>query len=96
MGTRLPDQWEKHDDSESGYGLEALGNMTRWDWAQDLFEWFEYYLQGRGTQPEQFAQIQRSDGQWRIEDTWPPVTPRTMWWILAIVEMTDPLPEDFP
>ncbi|GIS49771.1 MAG: hypothetical protein Ct9H90mP24_0630 [Methanobacteriota archaeon] len=39
---------------------------------QDLFEWFEYYLQGRGTQPEQFAQIQRSDGQWRIEDIWPP------------------------
>ena len=71
-GHDYPDQWEKHDDSESGYGLEALGNMTRWDWAQDLFEWFEYYLQGRGTQPEQFAQIQRSDGQWRIEDTWPP------------------------
>ena len=71
-GHHYPDQWEKHDDSERGYGLDSLGNMTRWDWAQDLFEWFEYYLQGRGTQPEQFAQIQRSDGQWRIEDTWPP------------------------
>ena len=46
--------------------------MTRWDWAQDLFEWFEYYLQERGPQPEYFAQIQRSDREWRIEDSWPP------------------------
>ena len=72
-GHDYPDQWQKHDDSESGYGLEALPNMTRWDWAQDLFEWFEYYLQGRGPQPEYNAQIQRSDGQWRVEDTWPPI-----------------------
>ncbi|MBR41379.1 MAG: hypothetical protein CMA89_05815 [Euryarchaeota archaeon] len=71
-GHDYPDQWQKHDDSESGYGLEALSNMTRWDWAQDLFEWFEYYLQERGPQPEYFAQIQRSDGEWRIEDSWPP------------------------
>jgi len=72
-GHDYPDQWQKHDDSESGYGLEALSNMTRWDWAQDLFEWFEYYLQGRGSQPEYTAQIQRSDGEWRVEDTWPPI-----------------------
>ena len=71
-GHDYPDQWEKHDDSESGYGLEALTNMTRWDWAQDLFEWFEYYLQERGPQPEQIAQIQRNDGEWRIERSWPP------------------------
>ena len=71
-GHDYPDQWQKHDVSESGYGLEALSNMTRWDWAQDLFEWFEYYLQERGPQPEYFAQIQRSDGEWRIEDSWPP------------------------
>ena len=71
-GHDYPDQWEKHDDSESGYGLEALSNMTRWDWAQDLFEWFEYYLQERGPQPEQIAQIQRNDGEWRIERSWPP------------------------
>ena len=46
--------------------------MTRWDWAQDLFEWFEYYLKGVGPKPELTAQIQRSDGEWRIEETWPP------------------------
>ena len=71
-GHDYPDQWEKHDDSVSGYGLEALSNMTRWDWAQDLFEWFEYYLQERGPKPDHIAQIQRSDGEWRIEQSWPP------------------------
>ncbi len=67
-----PDQWSKHNAQDSGYGGEAIHNMTRWDWAQDLFEWFEYYLKGIGPQPELNAQIQRNDGQWRIEETWPP------------------------
>ena len=71
-GHDYPDQWEKHHNSQSGYGLEALSNMTRWDWAQDLFEWFEYYLKGVGPKPDLNAQIQRSDGQWRVEEVWPP------------------------
>ena len=71
-GHDYPDQWQKHDDIDSGYGGEAFDNMTRWDWGQDLFEWFEYYLMERGPKPELNAQIQRNDGQWRIEDSWPP------------------------
>jgi|TARA_B110000438_G_scaffold92766_2_gene92342 predicted acyl esterase len=67
-----PDQWTKHNAQDSGYGGEAIHNMTRWDWAQDLFEWYEYYLKGNGPQPESIAQVQRNDGQWRIEQTWPP------------------------
>jgi len=67
-----PDQWTKHNAQDSGYGGEAIHNMTRWDWAQDLFEWYEYYLKGKGPQPEAIAQVQRNDGQWRIEQTWPP------------------------
>ncbi len=67
-----PDQWTKHNEQESGYGGEAIHNMTRWDWAQDLFEWMEYYLKGIGPKPALHAQIQRNDGEWRIEDTWPP------------------------
>ena len=66
-----PDQWTKHNNQDSGYGGEAIHNMTRWDWGQDLFEWFEYYLKGVGPQPDLHAQIQRNDGQWRIEQTWP-------------------------
>ena len=71
-GHHYPDQVNSHQTVDPGYGFEALENMTRWDWAQDLFEWFEYYLQGRGPKPSLDAQIQRNDGQWRIEDTWPP------------------------
>ena len=67
-----PDQWTKHNAQDSGYGGEAIHNMTRWDWAQDLFEWYEYYLKGIGTPPDLTAQVQRNDGQWRIEETWPP------------------------
>ena len=68
-----PDQWSKHNAQSSGYGGEAIHNMTRWDWAQDLFEWFEYYLKGVGPKPDLHAQIQRNDGEWRIEETWPPL-----------------------
>ena len=67
-----PDQWTKHNNQDSGYGGEAIHNMTRWDWAQDLFEWMEYYLKGIGPAPALHAQVQRNDGEWRIEETWPP------------------------
>ena len=33
----------------------------------------EYYLKGVGPKPQLHAQIQRSDGEWRIEETWPPL-----------------------
>ena len=71
-GHHYPDQVSSHEGVDPGYGFEALHNMTRWDWAQDLFEWFEYYLKGVGDKPELIAQIQRADGEWRIEDVWPP------------------------
>jgi hypothetical protein len=67
-----PDQWSKHNAQDSGYGGEAIHNMTRWDWGQDLFEWMEYYLKDIGPKPDLHAQIQRHDGEWRIEETWPP------------------------
>ena len=68
-----PDQWTKHNNQDSGYGGEAIHNMTRWDWAQDLFEWFEYYLKDIGPAPALHTQVQRNDGEWRIEETWPPL-----------------------
>ena len=67
-----PDQWTKHNNQVSGYGGEEIQNMTRSDWAQDLFEWFEYYLKGIGPAPALHTQVQRNDGEWRIEETWPP------------------------
>ena len=78
-----PDQWTKHNAQETGYGAEAIHNMTRWDWAQDLFEWFEYYLKGIGPKPDLNVQVQSNDGQWRIENTWPPENNQKMTLSLA-------------
>lgn len=71
-GHHYPDQITSHEGIDPGYGAEAMPSMTRWDWAQDVFQWFEYYLMERGPAPELHAQIQRNDGQWRVESTWPP------------------------
>lgn len=71
-GHDYPDQVTKHDDIADSHGGTAFPAMTRWDWAQDLFEWFEWYLQERGPEPEHHVQIQRNDGAWRLEETWPP------------------------
>ncbi|MFL2941728.1 MAG: CocE/NonD family hydrolase [Candidatus Poseidoniales archaeon] len=70
-GHDYPDQWQKHDDIDNNNGGTAFPQMTRWDWGQDLFEWFEYYLQERGPKPDLNVQVQRHDGLWRIEDTYP-------------------------
>ena len=66
-----PDQPDRHSEVTSGYGAEAYPNMTRFDWAVELFPWFEYYLKGIGDEPESYVQIQRNDGRWHIEQTWP-------------------------
>ena len=46
-----PDQPDRHSEVTSGYGAEAYPNMTRFDWAVELFPWFEYYLKGIGDEP---------------------------------------------
>ncbi len=55
-----------------GRGGEAFPEMMRYDWMQDLFEWFEYYLQDRGEQPGQYIEIQDNQGEWRLENRYPP------------------------
>ena len=42
------------------------------DWAVELFGWFQYYLKDIGEEPEPMVQIQTHDGQWHVEETWPP------------------------
>ena len=46
--------------------------MVRYDWMQDMLEWFDYYLKGIGPQPGQWIEIQSNQGSWRIEDRYPP------------------------
>jgi len=70
-GHNYPDQPTVHEGLESGYGAEAFPNVTRMDWAVELFPWFEYYLKGIGDEPGSYVQVQRNDGRWHIEETWP-------------------------
>tara|TARA_Y100000991_G_scaffold24717_1_gene15773 strand:- start:5743 stop:7065 length:1323 start_codon:yes stop_codon:yes gene_type:complete len=68
-----PDRPDYHfDRSGEGRGREAYPEMVRFDWMQDLLEWFDWYLKGIGEQPGLFVEIQSNQGQWRIEDRYPP------------------------
>ena len=56
-----------------GRGGEAFPEMIRFDWMQDLYEWFEYYLQERGEKPGLWIEIQDNLGDWRVEkNLYPP------------------------
>ncbi len=68
-----PDRPDYHfDRSGEGRGREAYPQMVRFDWMQDLLEWFDWYLKGVGDKPGLFVEIQSNQGQWRIEDRYPP------------------------
>ena len=68
-----PDRPVQLDDRSDlgGYGGEAFPEMIRYDWMQDMLEWFDYYLKGIGEQPGQWIEIQSNQGSWRIEDRYP-------------------------
>jgi predicted acyl esterase len=55
-----------------GRGGEAFPEMVRYDWMQDLLEWFDFYLRGEGEQPGLYVEIQSNQGSWRLEDRYPP------------------------
>ncbi|MDP7001622.1 MAG: CocE/NonD family hydrolase [Candidatus Poseidoniaceae archaeon] len=71
-GHNYPDQGEVHAGLGSGKGKEAYANMSRMDWAIELFNWFEYWLKGVGDETESYVQMQTHDGRWHLEETWPP------------------------
>ena len=68
-----PDRPVQLDDRSElgGRGGEAFPEMIRFDWMQDMLEWFDYYLRGIGEQPGQWIEIQSNQGSWRIEDRYP-------------------------
>ena len=39
-----PDRYGGHEALSSGRGAEAFPYTLRWDWADDLLEWFDFYL----------------------------------------------------
>ena len=74
-----PDRPDYHfDRSGEGRGREAYPEMVRFDWMQDLLEWFDWYLKDFGDQPGLFVEIQSNQGQWRIEERYPPSNMETL------------------
>ncbi len=80
-----PDRPVQLDDRSDlgGRGGEAFPEMVRYDWMQDLHEWFDHYLKGLGPQPGQWIEIQSNDGQWRLEDRYPPLDAQERRWTLG-------------
>ena len=71
-GHDYPDRESGHSGLSSGRGAEAYPYTLRWDWADDLLEWFDFYLRDVGPQPRLIAEIQDNMGGWRVESTYPP------------------------
>jgi predicted acyl esterase len=68
-----PDRPSEHVATQNGTGKEAFPYSVRYDWAQDLLEWFTYYLKGTGPHPALHTEVQDNMGHWRIEDgAYPP------------------------
>ena len=65
-----PTQLDERSDL-GGRGGEAFPEMIRFDWMQDLLEWFDYYLKDEGKQPQLHVEIQSNQGSWRIENRYP-------------------------
>ncbi len=67
-------QWgHDYPDRTSGHqGGVGFPWSLRWDWADDLLEWFDYYLLDLGPKPRLIAEIQDDMGVWRVESTYPP------------------------
>jgi predicted acyl esterase len=67
-----PDRPSEHVTTPPGEGHEAYPYSVRYDYAQDLLEWFDHSLKGTGPQPALHAEVQDNHGAWRVESTYPP------------------------
>jgi predicted acyl esterase len=71
-GHMYPDRPGEHSTLGPGRGEEAYPESVRYDWAQDMLEWFDYTLKQTGPKPDLHVEVQDNLGQWRVEPTWPP------------------------
>lgn len=67
-----PDRPGEHANLANGTGGEAYPYSVRYDWAEDLKEWFDFYLKNLGERPILKVEVQDNIGRWRVEDTFPP------------------------
>ena len=70
-GHHYPDRPSDQDSMPSGRGAEGFPYSVRYDWAQDLLEWFNYYLYDGTLKPYLHVEMQDNLGGWRVEETWP-------------------------
>lgn len=61
-----------------GRGEDAFPGMVRYDWMQDLLEWFTYYLKEDGPKPALHIEVNDNEGGWRIEERYPARNPQWM------------------
>ena len=66
-----PDRLEGHSSQGSGAGAEAYPYTLRWDWADEMLYWFDWYLKGEGRAPTLGVEMQDNRGGWRFETTYP-------------------------
>ncbi len=66
-----PDRVEGHSSQGVGRGQEAYPYTLRWDWADEMLYWFDWYLKGEGRAPSLGVEMQDNRGGWRFESTWP-------------------------
>ena len=66
-----PDRIEGHSSQGSGRGAEAYPYTLRWDWADEMLYWFDWYLKGEGRAPTLGVEMQDNRGGWRFEMTYP-------------------------
>ena len=66
-----PDRVEGHSSQGVGRGQEAYPYTLRWDWADEMLYWFDWYLKGEGRAPTLGVEMQDNRGGWRFESTWP-------------------------
>ena len=65
-----PDR-QDHADLPAGEGAEAYPYTLRWDWADEMLYWFDWYLKGEGRAPTLGVEMQDNRGGWRFESTYP-------------------------
>ncbi|MBN29811.1 MAG: hypothetical protein CMB34_04010 [Euryarchaeota archaeon] len=66
-----PDRKSGHSGLPSGEGAEAYPYTLRWDWADEMLYWFDWYLRGEGRAPTLGVEMQDNQGGWRFETTYP-------------------------
>lgn len=66
-----PDRKSGHSGLPSGEGAEAYPYTLRWDWADEMLYWFDWYLRGEGRAPTLGVEMQDNHGGWRFETTYP-------------------------